>query len=46
MGELARRVADLVAVTHDHQDLPFEKLVEELKLQRDKNRNPLFQVMF
>jgi len=44
--EFIKQVGLEVVEAQLHQDLPFEKLVEELNVSKDTSRHPIFQVMF
>ncbi len=45
-GELLRQTRENCLEAYNHQDAPFERLIEVLNPVRDRSRSPVFQVMF
>ncbi|MBL8675936.1 MAG: amino acid adenylation domain-containing protein, partial [Alphaproteobacteria bacterium] len=44
--DVLNRVKETTLQAYQHQDVPFEQLVDHLNVTRELNRNPVFQVMF
>ncbi len=43
--ELLKQIRRIVVQAYDHQELPFEEVIEALSLQRERSLSPLFNVM-
>ena len=43
---LLKQVRQCALEAYSHQDIPFEQLVDHLKITRDLSRHPIFQVLF
>jgi amino acid adenylation domain-containing protein/non-ribosomal peptide synthase protein (TIGR01720 family) len=44
--DLLEQVKETTLDAYSHQDVPFEKIVDALGIEREMNRTPVFQVMF
>ncbi|WP_224248813.1 non-ribosomal peptide synthetase [Hyalangium gracile] len=45
-AQLLEQVRTLTLAAHDNQDVPFDRVVNELGLERSLSHNPVFQVLF
>jgi amino acid adenylation domain-containing protein len=46
VGQLLQRIHDTALEAYDHQDVPFERLVQEISPWRTQNYQPLVNVLF
>ena len=45
-AQLLKKVSETTLDAYDNQDLPFNKIIDEMKVERDMSRQPVFQLMF
>jgi len=45
-ADFLQQMKETVLAALQHQNIPFEKLIDELKIEKSLTHNPLFQVMF
>src|SRR5690606_21496151 len=46
LSEFLTHIKEVTLGAFDHQDMPFEQLVEAIRPQRSVNQHPIFQTMF